>query len=77
MRSRVLGQVDQFHGLAGAQQRRFPHGVRLSSQGDYASVVVRVHLAVQHKHARDAAHRRDNGVYFCGIASFGKIRHAL
>ncbi len=77
MRPGVFRQVNQFHGLARAQQRGFRHGVRLARQRDYRAVVIRVHLAIQHVHARHAAHCRDNGVDLGGVASFRKIGHAL
>ncbi len=77
MRARVFRQVDQFHGLAGSQQSRFRHCVRLACQRDHRAVMVGVHLPIQHVHTWHAAHRCHNRIDFRGVASFGKIRHAL
>ena len=77
MRTFVFRQVDQLHGLAGAQKRRFRHRVWFARQRDHRAVMVGVHLSIQHVHTRHAAHRRHDGINLRGVAPFGKIWHAL
>src|SRR5258708_20313747 len=39
--------------------------------------MVRVHLSIQHVHARHSAHGCDDGIDLRGVSSFGKIWHAF
>ncbi len=77
VRPRMFCQIDQFHGLAGSQNGRFRHRVRIPRQRDHAPVMVGVHFAIQHINTRYAAHGCDNGIHLRRISPFGKIRHAL
>ena len=77
MRADVDVQINQLERLAYSRQRRLGNRLRLAREGDDRAVVVGVHFAVQHKHARHAAHGRHNRIHLGGVAPFGKIRHAF
>ena len=69
-------EIDQLRGLPNAANRRFLNRFPFAHQRNYASVVVRIHLAVQQINSVHF-HGGNNGVNFGLVASFGKIRHTF
>ena len=76
VRALMLGEIDQFGGLADAANGGFLNGLALADQSDDAAVVVGIHLAVEKIDAGNF-HGVDDGVDFGWVAAFGKIRDAF
>ncbi len=76
MRSRVLGQVNKFGGLANPANRGLRHLHRIADERDDTAVVVGVHLAVEQIHAIHL-HGFENGIDFGLVAPFRKVRYTF
>src|SRR5208283_3933079 len=76
VRTLMFGEIDQLGGLPHAANGSFLNGIALAYQGNDATVVVGIHLAVEEIDAGNL-HGFDNGVNFGRVAAFGKIRNAF
>src|ERR1039457_6187373 len=76
MRSRVLGQINKFGGLANPANRGLRHVHRIADERDDTAVVVGVHLAVEQIHAIHL-HGFENGIDFGLVAPFRKVRYTF
>ena len=72
----MLGQIEQFSRLTHSPNRGFLDRFPLAHEGNHATVVVRVHLAVQQVNAIDL-HGIYDCVNFAFVTSFRKIGNAF
>jgi hypothetical protein len=77
MRARVSSHVNEFDGFACAQQRGFGDGIGFAGQRDDATVVIGIHLMIEHPHAGNLAHGLNQRFNFCRVAAFAEIWHTL
>src|SRR5262245_25004323 len=77
MSAGMLRHVDQLNCLARAKQSSFGYGVRFSRQRNDATVVIAVHLVIEHPDAWDFAHGLDQRVDLRCVAALAEIRHTL
>ena len=77
MLARVRAQVDALGGRGDPTECGFADGTRRPRDRDDRAVVVRIHLAVEHEHAGDAAHRLDDLVEHLGPPALTEIRNAF
>ncbi len=76
MSSLMMGEVDQFGGLACAANGGFLNGLAVADESDDRAIVVGIHFAVEEIDSRNF-HGGDDGVNFGRVAAFGKIRNAF
>jgi len=76
MRALMLGEVDEFGGLANSADGSFLDGFAIADQGDDAAVVIGIHLAVEEIDSGNF-HGFEDGINFGGVAAFRKIGDAF
>ena len=72
MRTLMVGQVNQLSGFPHAPDNGFLKGFAFADQGNYATIVVRIHLPVEQINARNL-HGINNGINFALVTAFRKV----
>jgi hypothetical protein len=72
-----MAQIDQGDRSLDTAEGRFDYGCGGAGESDHGAIVIGVQFAVQDGDAAHGADGFDDGVYFGGVAAFGKVRDTL